>query len=336
MNDAAGPINLFVSRTPLQLLNCIEARDRFHGTGSTPNVLLLTYRKPADLALCEPLLDGGWNRVIRFRLNAFSRYCYPLLLWRALADSRIDHYYSAWLKHLHAHIFNTWRPARTLLIDDGNEVLIQSSRIEKGELFGMQKASWLDRLLRRRRSIAADVRPAYFTLYELPWVPAGRHILNDYRALREKGGQLERRDLVLFIGSNTHPKHIRDAAVFTGLLRRVRTHFGDRRLLYVLHRYEDAQRVRALAEPLGFEVVRFDSILECVPLAEGWLPQEVATFNSSAADTLHQLYGLPVTVFEIALDRLGPDSNRDKWQQLYRELAARHPNFICDNGQALP
>ncbi len=337
MSTTRQNINLFISRTPLQLLNCTEARDRFHQSGPEENVLLLTYCKPADLKLCKPLLDGGWDRVIPLRLNLISRYFYPLLLWLKLGDqTQIHCLYTAWLKHLHAHIYNTWKPARTCLIDDGNEILILSSRIEKGEQFGARQMQWTDRLLRRRRTVASDARPAYFSLYELPWVARTRHTLNDYRCLREKGRGLEQRNLVMFIGSNTHPKHIQDPILFTELLRRVSSHYAGRKLLYVLHRYEDESKVKPLAEPLGFEVIRFANILECEPLAQGWLPNEVATFNSSAADTLHQLYGLPVTIFEIAPGRLGPTSDKAKWRQLYQELAARHPRFIRDNGPITP
>lgn len=333
----SGSINLFISRTPLQLLNCTEARDRFHRDGPEQNVLLLTYRKPADLNLCTPLLDNHWGRVIPLRLNLFSRYFYPLLLWLKLgSQTRIHCLYTAWLKHLHAHIYNTWQPTRTCLIDDGNEILILSSRIENGESPGESREQFTDRLLRRRRAVAQGVKPEYFSLYELPWVARERHILNDYRCLREKGQGLEQRDLVLFIGSNTHPKHIQDPSLFSELLERVSSHYAGRKILYVLHRYEDADRVKPLAEPLGFEVVRFANILECEPLVQGWLPGEVATFNSSAADTLQQLYGLPVTIFEIAQNRLGPNSDKDKWRQLYQELASRHPRFIRDKGHMTP
>lgn len=330
-------INLYVSRTPLQLLNCIEARDRFHRDAGAANVLLLTYRKPADRRLSEQLLDNSWDRIVHLQINLFSRYFYPALLPLKLGrHSRINFYYTAWLKHLHAHIFNTWHPAHTRLIDDGNEILSLSTRLEQGKLFADRPTPWLDRLLRRRRAVAADTRPEYFSLYALPWVPPERHVLNDYRMLRAKSKHLAQRDLVLFIGSHTYPKHVQDPLIFQGLLQRVRTHFGNRKILYVLHRYEDARCIKPLTESLGFEMIRFDTILECVPLIQGWLPREIATFNSSAADTLRQLYDLPVTIFEIALSRLGPNSDRDKWRQLFGELAARHPQFIRDDGQPLP
>jgi len=321
------PMNVFVCRTPLQLFNAVEARDRFHA--GDRNRLLCVYRKPVDRALMDSLLEGGWQAVRFLRLTAVSHQTYAFGLSGFLAESRpAATVYVGLPKHVAAHVVNTLEPARVVFLDDGNEVLKIAAGIAAGAYRPEYRAPLLHRLTGRRTGLAYLERARFFSLYDLSrWIPAERCTANDYRCFRQKVAGLARGDEVCFIGSNLLGQYVDDGAVLARHLGRARAYYKDRPFQYAPHRYEDMGFLKAVAREHDFELVRFDTILEQAFLRRGRVPGEVATFRSTAIDTLATLYGTDRRVFRLPLGDLNSDVHREEFARLYADYERRGVPF---------
>lgn len=282
--------NLFVIRTPLQLFNAIEARDRFHA--DEQNILLLYFRRNIDRDQMLKLLDDRWHRVRVLPFRGVRQLLYPLWL-RSLTRSlpRIATCYMGLASNIPLHLANTLRPKELRLLDDGNETLLQAGLIERWQDQPELRPSprLRHRLMGRRLCRKVLDGLTYFTLYRPEQVPSERLIQNDYRCFQARLAQLPKTDEVCFIGSNLVPQYLAEDD-FLRLISAVREHYGNRPVYYCAHRYESNELLEQIAAR-GLPVRRNATILEAAFLVQGQVPATVATFRSTAIDTLHQLYG---------------------------------------------
>ena len=73
----------------------------------------------------------------------------------------------------------------------------------------------------------------------------------------------------------------------------------NQRLIYILHRYEDIDYMNSLSKKYCFESVKFDNIIEVELLKRGTVPHAVASFASTAVETINMIYGVDATIFEL-------------------------------------
>ena len=107
-----------------------------------------------------------------------------------------------------------------------------------------------------------------------------------------------------FIGSNLIDTYM-DKAFFEENMLKIVNYYKEYKVIYILHRYEDKVYLESLGDKLGFEVIQFSMILEIALLEYGKIPEKVATFRSTALETLGYLYApIAMEVFEIDTERL--------------------------------
>lgn len=312
--------NLFVARTPLQLFNCIEARDRFHS--GEDNRLLLGIRKGADRGLMEEQLEPGWAQVRRVALQGLGQHLYPWRLSSWLQDlGPLERCYLGLPRHLGAHVVNRTRPRLVVLVDDGNETLKIVGDLLRGAYVSEYRTPLRHRLLGKDTGLGFLEQAQFFTVYgpSLP-LPADRILANDYRCFRHRIQALPETDEVWIIGSRLVGTYLKDQEALLAALERLQAWYGDRRLVYVSHRYESARDRTAIQDRLGLELRSFPCILERAVLREGRRPREVASLRSTALDTLARLYGVPARVFAVSREQVRTEA---AWQEL-RALYAHY------------
>lgn len=302
--------NLFVVRTPLQCFNAIEARDRLHADDQ--NRLLIYYGREIDRQLIANQLDSQWQEIhwLRFRGMNKRRYGWLLAAWlRQLPP--IDTMYLGLVTHLPLHVANVLQPATLRLLDDGNETLLIARGLQAAKLHPTHfRRAALDRLLGLKRDPDILQRMEAFSLYDTTAYGIPR-LVNDYRAFRRRTAQLPVRAGLMFIGSNLVGTYFRDEAALLAQLGQVRQHFAGMPLWYCPHRYEsDAMRRKIAA--LGFELFCQNAILEYAFLQAGWRPERIASFRSTAIDTLAQIYGITGCMLEVPQTAI----RDEKWQEM--------------------
>lgn len=319
----AIPVNLFVVRTPLQLFNAIEARDRLH-VGEC-NALLMQYGSEVDRELMDGLLDGGWQMLQRYSFTGLRKYLYPWLLAPWLRKmGRLQALYIGLITHLPLHVANFCAPQSLRLLDDGNEILLIVRRLEEIRHKPPRRRCWREWLFGRRLDTGVLASISAFSIYDTEALGLPR-LANDYRMFRQHVRALPVRRCTVFIGSNLVGNYFKSEAEFLQVLSKVRERWSGE-LIYCPHRYE-SQQLRERIKAQGFELFLPDSILEHAFMRAGWLPEGLATFRSTAVETLGKIYGLPGVMIEMPRNNIMADK--------LNELEAVWRGFRAGGGRVL-
>lgn len=323
MSPAPGAArnNLFVVSSPLQLFNAIEARDRFHAADA--NRLLVIWTRDIDRAQMLPLLDDRWREVRWYRFKGWRRSLYALALRPWLrAQQPVDTLYIGYPYNVRAHIANTLGTTRTVLVDDGHATLEITDYLADPVLRRRDDPHPGDRLFGRHTGMDYAATLHVFSVYALPGWPAERYVHNDFRAFRARVAALPAGDTLLFIGSPLAGNLVPGPDDEVALLHAMARHYAPRPVRYAAHRYEDLARLQALPGLANVTFMRYDTLLEYALFREGILPARIATFCSSAIDTLTRIYPVGAEVLRIPEARMLP-GKRAWFEELYRNYASR-------------
>jgi hypothetical protein len=311
--------SLFIVRTPFQLFNCIEAQGVFKDVGEC--YLLCIYKKEIDRLLMERMIESkSWKSVFFLQLTTFNRLCYPLVVRRFLTNIKDARYcFFGLTTPLISHCINTVQAEKNILLDDGNEIFLIAEKISSKKIFhiGIMKRIY-NMMLGRKIDFSYAKDLSIFSFFDLTDYRLDNVVLhNDYHIFKEKVLTLPISKEVFFIGSNLIDTYM-DKQFFEENMLKVVNYYRDFKVVYVLHRYEDKVYLESLGDKLGFEVIQFSMILEMALLEYGKIPEKVATFRSTALETLGYLYApIAMEVFEIDTDRLLKSTQKDEYVSLY-------------------
>lgn len=317
----ASSTALFVISSPLQLINAVEARDRFHAGAHT--TLLFIFKKSIDIKQIQPILDQHWSQVHYFRWRKISRLFYPLMLARLLkTPPNVGRVYLGYPFNIRAHLANTCQ-TETWLLDDGTFTLWVNDQLAeiKSELW--KSRSLADYVFGRRVSTSYLKQTTFFTCYDIAPKQGQPVVHNDFRCLKSRiSADVPVADEILFIGTPVEKNLVENTSAFLTLMRQVKSFYGSKRVVYAAHRYEDvASRTQQLAA-LGVDVVQFDTSLEVAFFNAASRPAEIASFTSSALSNLHQIYGFTARSFRVP-SSMTPPERRNVFKLLYEDIGRR-------------
>jgi hypothetical protein len=327
-----SPTAFFVGQSPLQILNLVEASRAYGLRGP----MLVVYDEDAIRSQIESLLVRlQVDEVTYQRRDLLFRMGFPLILalryahLRGRVDTVFFGTYTGWASFL----VNLLKARRHVLIDDGQKTI---NIITSPQLVGLTQ--------RRTRSLLSRAyvdEAEFFTFYDELARRHGRiarpNRLQSVAADLMQGGiegiEPAGRDDIVFIGTNVADAY----APFDDAMRHVMAAATGRRLLYLMHRRDDATRIAKLARALGFEARRFDLPIELV-FHHLWSTHRPAvwTFGTTATDTLQAMEPtLNVRVFR--LDRAGFRSMRlaDSYDSIYAHYAAANRVELVPLGEAV-
>lgn len=306
--------NLFLACTPLQIINAIEARDRFHAHDRNFLVMVHSPRRQSKhrdhlFQLTDSLIDDAWEHVWNLKLTKLSQLFFPLAA-RGMRTriGQCDCVYTGGFQTQQCHLINTI-PHQSLIIIDGGASTHSVPQLLRN---GGKRRRFYSLIPGMRPHLPPGVQPRYFTSYDLD-VPKEQVILNDYQILRNRlQSTLPQRDEIVFISQPLERDlnvHVNTRAVIDAAM----TYHGVSRFRYLLH-------PREKHTPEGSE--RLPCLVELFGLNEGYLPKAFVTYMSSAARSLQMIYGLPVTCYDMTPGL--PDSTSE---QTKRELAVVYDDF---------
>lgn len=312
-------MRLYVISSPLQLINAIEARERFPHSGE--DVLLYIYRKQADLDSVSGILDKQWAEIKYFSLSAFTRLFYPLLLRRLLEKNTIDRVYLGYPYNIRAHIANVC-DVETWLLDDGTFTLWLNEELSKASSELWKPPSIADRLLGRRVDLSYLNKIVLFTTYDIQTPQSQVVVRNDFSRIKSQITEKPAGEEVLFIGTPVEGRMLPSLEHFLSAMKQVRAFYGQRKIVYALHRHEDEKLRQAQLEPFGISTVRFNTPLEVACYERRDAPFEIASFTSSALGNLHDIYGFSARSFRVPEQNLISE-RKEIFNTLYADLKKR-------------
>lgn len=287
------PYSLFLVQTPLQLLNVIEAQEKFKKEGK----ILLFYRQKYDRSNMQSLL--GLYEIEHysfFRITPLFRLTFILQLFFRYASLQGNVQtiffgtYASWC----AFLVNFLRPDKLVLVDDGCKTI---NILKNPEMSGVERNRGLPIL-----SKAFISRASFFTYYSDFVRSYGREaVQNSLEYVTQVSGVTEYSSLsddsIIFIGTNV----LNSYNGINEVLKRIVATAQGRKILYIMHRYDDPERLAELQQLDEFEAVRFDYPLELI-FGALWRDNkpEVWTLGTTAIDTLALIYPeLKAKVFEL-------------------------------------
>jgi len=295
---------VYLARTPLQALNCLEAKRRFHEDDN--NILIFIYRKPSDRKTVESFVKSDEFSTIHYQPLKPKHTLFRFWLRLFKEQTKIEHMYIGDSNHLMNYFINRMDIEKFTLVDDGTATVKLASLIAQRRLNSVVKAHperdkhpfkvWLNRTLGLHRDFfyKADL----FTMYHIDEPHLQSKVIdNDYREFKKRLKPSSGKE-VLFLGSNMGDTILKEPQRYGEILEKVVEHYGAENFTYVLHPKQSIEAIDELSKKLGFHYVKFEGIIE-TKLLQRELPAETASFISTGVSTLHKMYGIEGTIFKV-------------------------------------
>ncbi len=318
-----GKPSLFLCRSPLQLLNCIEACEHF-GLRGTHTVMVCAWRAERDKHLMQRLLDlyPHWSELYFFPLYP-TKGQLPVMLKVFRGRRHFAHLFVGDTTHLINVFLNKVARFDSIhLVDDGNATLSLAERIAKRTLHTLRKN------LTPRSGLASAIQAGlglspvflyearFFTIYGIAHPQLeGRIVRNQLGFCRSRLGEKPRTDEIWFIGSDIRREWLENRADYDAFLEQVHRRIDLSKVVYIPHRKEPDDYLAEVSRRYGMEVRRLKAILELELVSAPTLPKAFVSFGSSALDTIDLLIKPPITVF-----RPPSASIRQMWRQMVDEI----------------
>ncbi|WP_298143898.1 hypothetical protein [uncultured Acinetobacter sp.] len=302
--------NLFIVFTPFQLFNVLEAKNRFHKNDN--NILLFIDKgNPKNKAQVDYILSqNSFDQYHTIDYISSSDKLFNQKKKNALLTQfgTVDTLYAGLFRNISAHCINTLKPKHVVIVDDGNRTL----RVVKDFFSGKRKneaTRFLDALLGKKTDLSFIYQATFFSIYPQIATQVPHFIHNDYQCLKQKNQRLTTQAQSFIIGSKLVSDTL-SAGDFEKIIALMCQH-DTREKVYLPHRHEDLDYLETLAKRYDFRIVVLPTILEYSLLGLGYRPERLYSIRSTAADTLHQLYDIPVTIFRPDVSMIMPEKQKE-------------------------
>ena len=296
-------INIFIAKTPLQLFNSIEAKNRFHKNET--NILFYQYNSSVDREQIESLIVvDEWQEIYPYKLKFTNKIFFIIKTNKLIKKykNKISNCYYGTYNTIIRYMINKINPFKSIIIDDGVKTLdiarlVESKTIKKSFFRDINNKIFYS-------GIDFMYKSSFFTLYDLSRYNISNEVIkNDYRVFISYLKNIKKEDVVYFIGTNLNQRCLKNPNLYEEYIKNIREYYKKKKLIYVLHRYESINFIKPLAEKYNFEFVKFNTIIEVEISKAIFLPSEIATFASSAIDSLPLIYkDTSYKVFELKAD----------------------------------
>lgn len=361
-NSQSGPYDaLVVVKTPLQILNALEARQHFGFARSAlailpsrkfPRDLLLPLvspaewstvgcfeldprRQPLQVPLVSPATNDELTEVrwvfqqwrLRRRYDAFFR------AWQGVPNLVIGNYHQAHFRHL----ANCFHDARCILVDDGTDTFrVARARRELAARATDQPTQFARRRSLKQRLLAREVAwndtpresLVFFSTYDLDLPVADTLVRNHYPRASRQAAARPNDGRVIFLGQPLFEDGYLAREDFQAVLADVRRSHAGQPLVYIPHPREDRQALRGVLAECGIAMQEIDKPFEFYLLDSVTLPSTVASFFSSALDNCRLIWGrrMRLVAHRIAPERLR--TSREFVAEIYRYFASHGQGSI--------
>ncbi len=312
--SASRRSNLFLASTPLQIINSMEARDRFHA--GERNYLVMVHsprirsrQRAHFFSMTDSLIDDAWSRVWNMKLTRISQLLFAITARRIRSEiGSCDCVYTGGFQTQQCHLINTVIHRRLIMLDGGACIHSVPDVLRRGT----QRKRLRAFISGLRPHLKPNTEASYFTSYDLAVDPQ-KVIRNDYRMMRDRLRKtLPQRDEIVFISQPLE----RDLNVYIdtrAVIQSAMRYHNVSEFRYILH-------PREKHEPFGSE--RLPHLIELFGLVQGYLPRAFVTYMSSAARSLQLIYGVPVTCYDMlpCLPASSHPDTLDELQKVYNDF----------------
>jgi hypothetical protein len=346
--------SVFLVKTPLQLLNAVEAKYHFSLNTRDCVLIIMGDRKsqPQILRLADDIHEWGdvliLNRTSLFfgnpmlqtegsalldrlwlsklfrksffyvrRLNRISRYL-----------GEVEYIFAGYARYIYMrHFINMTPHKEVFLLDDGNGT-IQLAKERREQFDSVASLPWRKKIKLLGKRYLQGVkdkeaeRLGYFTIYDIQSGPNDFVVKNTFEWIRKSGAARAVEDLVYFIGSPVSETRIMSQPDYLKNIAKVRDYYREREFVYIAHRRESKANLDQISRELNIRVINFDFPLEYQLAVVGPKPKILASFVSSALDSCRLILDDDVRIVAFRMD-LKDSPMREEIDSIYDHYASQ-------------
>jgi len=285
--------NLFIARSPLQLLNAIEAKEHFHTSHTI--LLLINDSNSVNSAQMESLSTlSSFDEVIHLdntRSSKISKFSRQYFLIKKLQNNHYDHLFTGDYGTINQIILANLHLKSLYLLDDGTMTLIT----HKTKLNPNHPIKWDKKVkLLRYKLFGLKTKHQHtvhlFTGFTLQPHGSEKIVTNNYNFLKTTYLKTAQKDDSLYLLGQpmTEAKYMSDE-VYVDYLKRIIRHY-NKPIIYIPHRTEIiSENLKALVNE-NFILQKNEGPIEIVFLSKRIYPMHVVSFFSTALFNLKKIF----------------------------------------------
>jgi hypothetical protein len=323
--------HIFLIKSPLQLLNAIEAKHHYGLNDSECYLVIMGDRKSHSQLMGLVAIAKEWKSVvilngvslfakepwstnhspnrIGFRKSILNNSAFTIARINRLASHMTDVGYlfmGDYNNKFMRHFLNVTRHKETVLLDDGTATLDVARSRDTGESQRAPNSLYKRMKLGAKRIFQGlnDKRPdkvEFFTAYNVEVNAPDILERNQFTYLRNNAGALRVTNDVYFLGSPLSEVGLMVEKDYIDQLKMVRNKFYGREFIYVTHRREDSRKLDFIKANTDIKICSFEYPVEYQFAMIGPRPDTVVSFITSALDTLHVIFGSTITIISYKL-----------------------------------
>lgn len=280
--------NIFIVKSPLQLMNAIEAKEHFR---SKNNILILMNANATnDKQMQTVLALSPWEQIVTYApANKSSTLREQIKLLQSLKKQRYHRLFTGDYGTFNQVLMANLEVDELYLIDDGTKSIeIHKQLLDPSKTTLSKKLKLLRyTLFGLKTSITKSIN--FFTCYNLTQIKDEQIIPNNYDYLQSIFTPKEDQDEVIYLlGQNIDNKWMKRGR-YIEYLKRIKSRYA-KKIIYMPHRHEViSDELKALFDDT-FVLQHNDIPIEIYFLEKNIYPSHIISFTSSALFNLDKIY----------------------------------------------
>jgi len=351
--------SVFLIKTPLQLLNAIEAKHHFKLNTKDCVLIIMGDRKSQPQILMLAKNVGEWGKVIvlnetpLFFDNPFEiKHSLMRSIWRSKFFSKsffyvrrlnrikkflgeLEYIFVGFARYVYMrHFVNVSPHKHVFLLDDGNATIRLAKERREGVAFNPD-ISWKKRLKNYLKKILQGVNDieqeklGFFTIYNVVAGERDPIVENKFDYVRSRLDSLDTTDDVFFLGSPLSETGIIGQRRYFDYLIKIKKYYCDNKIIYVAHRRESKEKLKKIENELALDVVQYNYPIEYQLAMIGPRPKVLASFFSSALDSCSLIFEDKLKIVSFKIDLEG-SSRRDEIESIYNSYNSSNSNVFVE------
>lgn len=316
--------NLFIVRTPLQLINALEAKHHFK---TSNNLLIVIYstNQTDKIQMNKLLKENDWDEIIKLnRKGKKSIFWEYIKIIKEVKKETIDNLFVVFFNGVQRLFISNINAQKIYLIDDG----VASFTIQKKLPKLMLEKKWINELRYKLVGLKTNITkfPNFFTAYNLMPYPNQEIIKNNYDYLISSflSKTTEDTQHIYLLGQTLIKPNIVSQNYYLKILKAIKSHFNQQTIIYIPHRDEqpsDLEAIKAL-EDSHFILETSKGAIETEFLENGIYPNHIVSFFTSALFNLEKIFPKS-EIFAVKIDSQYLKERKEAVEHCYTELKTK-------------
>ena len=288
--------NLYIVRSPLQLINAIEAKHHFQ---TKNNILYIIHSKSKvnSKHMYKILTMSPWDEVIEInKENKKNKLLSNVQHIKSLKKRTFNYIFSGDIGNINTAFISSLKKREVYLLDDGTMTLISHERVSNPE----KKEPWsINRFIKENRYKLFGLNCTlnketinYFTIFDIKPYKDEKIIKNDFSFLKNSFLSRLEKDLnrVYFIGQNLIDAEVMDEECYLRYIQHIIEYYKGKTIIYYPHRFETISKNFQLLAGENFIIKENEQPIEIELLTQDKYPMYIASFVSSALSSLKTIF----------------------------------------------